>query len=232
MTWVSWRLQRTETLIAVGILALLAALLVPTGIQMANAYHQDGLAPASPSMPGRPARRGSASFSTLPVAQRARQLVHARPRPDRRPARGAVHPRPRARHLPARLDAEHHPRPLAVREARAPDRRSDPRGRRPDPALHLVARAVGQHQRPSRHRHLRHAGHRRHRLHPLRARARARARRRLAARRRLPHRRLRRLLRHARLRRLLAPRPPRRAPDGDLERRSAAAFLYHAHVLS
>ena len=44
MTWVSWRLQRTETLIAVAILALLAALLIPTGIQMANAYHQDGLA--------------------------------------------------------------------------------------------------------------------------------------------------------------------------------------------
>jgi hypothetical protein len=44
MTWVAWRLQRTETLIAIGILALLAALLVPTGIQMANAYHRDGLA--------------------------------------------------------------------------------------------------------------------------------------------------------------------------------------------
>jgi hypothetical protein len=44
MTWVSWRLQRTETLIALGILALLAAFLVPTGIQMANAYHHDGLA--------------------------------------------------------------------------------------------------------------------------------------------------------------------------------------------
>jgi hypothetical protein len=44
VTWVSWRLQRTETLIVVGILALVAALLVPTGIQMANAYHQDGLA--------------------------------------------------------------------------------------------------------------------------------------------------------------------------------------------
>jgi len=43
MTWVSWRLQRTETLIVVGILGLLAALLVPTGIQMANAYHHDGL---------------------------------------------------------------------------------------------------------------------------------------------------------------------------------------------
>lgn len=44
MTWVGWRLQRTETLVVLGILALLAALLVPTGIQMANAYHHDGLA--------------------------------------------------------------------------------------------------------------------------------------------------------------------------------------------
>jgi hypothetical protein len=44
VTWVSWRLQRTETLIVAGILVLLAALLVPTGIQMANAYHHDGLA--------------------------------------------------------------------------------------------------------------------------------------------------------------------------------------------
>jgi hypothetical protein len=44
VTWVSWRLQRTETLVALGILALLAAFLVPTGIQMANAYHRDGLA--------------------------------------------------------------------------------------------------------------------------------------------------------------------------------------------
>jgi len=52
VTWVSWRLQRTETLIAVGILALLAALLVPTGIQMANAYHQDGLAACLSAPPG------------------------------------------------------------------------------------------------------------------------------------------------------------------------------------
>ncbi len=43
MTWVTWRLQRTETLIAVGILALIAALLVPTGISMASAYRHDGL---------------------------------------------------------------------------------------------------------------------------------------------------------------------------------------------
>jgi hypothetical protein len=44
MTWVSWRLQRTETLVVLGIIGLLAALLVPTGIQMANAYHDNGLA--------------------------------------------------------------------------------------------------------------------------------------------------------------------------------------------
>jgi hypothetical protein len=43
MTWVNWRLQRTESLIAIGILVLLAVLLVPTGISMANAYHHDGL---------------------------------------------------------------------------------------------------------------------------------------------------------------------------------------------
>ncbi len=52
MTWVSWRLQRTETLIAVGILVLLAALLVPTGIQMANVYHRDGLAVCLSVNPG------------------------------------------------------------------------------------------------------------------------------------------------------------------------------------
>ena len=43
MIWVAWRLQRTETLIAAGILALLAALLIPTGISMENAYHADHL---------------------------------------------------------------------------------------------------------------------------------------------------------------------------------------------
>ncbi|HEX6460878.1 MAG TPA: hypothetical protein VF032_18320 [Thermoleophilaceae bacterium] len=44
MTWVAWRLQRTETLIMAGVLALLMALLIPSGIQMASAYHHDGVA--------------------------------------------------------------------------------------------------------------------------------------------------------------------------------------------
>jgi len=52
MTWVSWRLERTEALIVLGILALLAALLVPTGIQMADAYHRDGLAACLSVNPG------------------------------------------------------------------------------------------------------------------------------------------------------------------------------------
>jgi hypothetical protein len=43
VSWVAWRLQRTETAVVIGILMLLAALLIPTGIQMANAYHNDGL---------------------------------------------------------------------------------------------------------------------------------------------------------------------------------------------
>ena len=43
MTWLAWRLQRTEMLVAVGILALIAALLIPTGVSMANSYHANDL---------------------------------------------------------------------------------------------------------------------------------------------------------------------------------------------
>jgi hypothetical protein len=42
MLWVGWRQQRTETVIAAAILGLLAALLVPTGLQMASAYDSGG----------------------------------------------------------------------------------------------------------------------------------------------------------------------------------------------
>jgi hypothetical protein len=44
MIWLSWRQQRAESVIAAAILAALAALLIPTGIQMASAYQHDGLA--------------------------------------------------------------------------------------------------------------------------------------------------------------------------------------------
>lgn len=43
MTWVTWRQQRTEILIAAGVFVLVAALLVPTGIHIASVYHRDGL---------------------------------------------------------------------------------------------------------------------------------------------------------------------------------------------
>jgi hypothetical protein len=43
MIWLGWRQQRTETLIAAALLALVAAVLIPAGISMANAYTHDGL---------------------------------------------------------------------------------------------------------------------------------------------------------------------------------------------
>jgi hypothetical protein len=44
MIWLSWRQQRLETLVAAVLVTALAALLIPTGIHMATAYHQAGLA--------------------------------------------------------------------------------------------------------------------------------------------------------------------------------------------
>jgi hypothetical protein len=41
--WVGWRQQRTETLIAFGVLALLAAAAIPLGVHMASVYAHEGL---------------------------------------------------------------------------------------------------------------------------------------------------------------------------------------------
>jgi phosphotransferase system glucose/maltose/N-acetylglucosamine-specific IIC component len=41
--WVGWRQQRTETLIAFGILAVLAAVAIPVGVHMASVYAHEGL---------------------------------------------------------------------------------------------------------------------------------------------------------------------------------------------
>jgi hypothetical protein len=41
--WLSWRLQRSELVIVAGLLALAAALLVPTGIHMASVFSSTGL---------------------------------------------------------------------------------------------------------------------------------------------------------------------------------------------
>ena len=43
MIWVGWRRQRTETVIAAALLAAIAALLLPTGIEMASRFSHDGL---------------------------------------------------------------------------------------------------------------------------------------------------------------------------------------------
>jgi hypothetical protein len=44
MTWVTWRQQRTELVIAAVIFALIAGVLIPTGLQMASVYDHNGLA--------------------------------------------------------------------------------------------------------------------------------------------------------------------------------------------
>jgi hypothetical protein len=42
--WVAWRQQRTETLIAMLLLGLAAAVVVPTGLHMASVYESEGIA--------------------------------------------------------------------------------------------------------------------------------------------------------------------------------------------
>jgi len=42
--WLSWRQQRTETIITAALLALLAAALIPSGIHLAEAYRHDHIA--------------------------------------------------------------------------------------------------------------------------------------------------------------------------------------------
>ncbi len=44
MIWLSWRQQRTETLLAAGLLALLAAVLVPVGFHLSSLYATDNIA--------------------------------------------------------------------------------------------------------------------------------------------------------------------------------------------
>ena len=43
MIWVGWRQQRAETLIAAAMLAVLAAVAIPTGVHMASVYTHEGL---------------------------------------------------------------------------------------------------------------------------------------------------------------------------------------------
>ena len=52
MIWVTWRQQRTETLIAALLLGLVVALLVPTGLHIASVYDSEGIAAcvANPSL--------------------------------------------------------------------------------------------------------------------------------------------------------------------------------------
>jgi hypothetical protein len=63
VTWVAWRQQRAETLIAVAILAVVAALLVPTGIEMASRYDHDGLSACVAASSARGCEQAIAAFT-------------------------------------------------------------------------------------------------------------------------------------------------------------------------
>jgi hypothetical protein len=43
--WLTWRQQRTETLIAAALLVALAVVLIPTGLHVASVYDQEGIGP-------------------------------------------------------------------------------------------------------------------------------------------------------------------------------------------
>jgi hypothetical protein len=51
MTWLSLRLQRTEMLLVAAAVGLLAAALVPSGLDMGSAFHNDGLAACAGANP-------------------------------------------------------------------------------------------------------------------------------------------------------------------------------------
>lgn len=62
MIWVGWRQQRTETLIAAAMLALLAAVAIPVGVHMASVYTHEGLGACTDSVQPGPCNVSVASF--------------------------------------------------------------------------------------------------------------------------------------------------------------------------
>lgn len=73
MIWVGWREQRTETIIAAGILVAVALVLLPTGLHMASAYHDEGLAACVRAHPA--AACGDAVSSFVARFQRTSSLL-------------------------------------------------------------------------------------------------------------------------------------------------------------
>jgi hypothetical protein len=62
--WVGWRRQRTETAIAAAMLAAIAALLLPTGIEMASRWSHDGLSSCLGQSPSFSCDNAINSFTT------------------------------------------------------------------------------------------------------------------------------------------------------------------------
>ena len=84
--WLTWRQQRTETLIAALLLALVAALLVPTGLHLSSVYESEGVA-ACLTDPSAACREKIGSYLERWDGAELRRLAQPRTRPDRRAAR-------------------------------------------------------------------------------------------------------------------------------------------------
>ncbi len=64
MIWVGWRQQRVETLIAAGMLVLLAAIAIPVGVHMASVYSHEHLGACAANVTPSPCNDSVASFLT------------------------------------------------------------------------------------------------------------------------------------------------------------------------
>ena len=170
MIWVAWRQQRTETLIAVAVLALLAALFVPTGLEMASRYDDDGLAACSAATGDDGCRQAIQAFTA-----RFDSLMGLLPWLNLLPGVIGV-----ALAAPLLLELESGTYRLAWTQSVTRRRwlavklgltsaRGRARGAGDDRARDVVAHAARRALRPHGER-LRLRGHRRHRLRALRAR--------------------------------------------------------------
>jgi len=106
MTWLVWRLHRTQLYIAAALLAAFTVLMLVTGLQMASQYHSAVIAcTASHSCAnlGSTLFLGSHAVGFLVIMTLGCRLVRVVL------GRAAGGRGVRDRHRPVRLDAEHHP---------------------------------------------------------------------------------------------------------------------------
>ncbi len=180
MIWLTWRQHRKQALYTLIALAVLAAVMLPTGLAMHHTYTNSGLAACLAKLPTATITSGNAARLRClePTVPEPIPLGVVHRDPVRDPAghrrnvlrRPADRPRGRSRHPPPRLDPGRQPPTLGAGEIRSGRRRHPDPCRRVHARNGLVGRAPGGQRRADGPDRLRHPGHRPDRLHPLRRR--------------------------------------------------------------